>query len=241
MDSFNHKNVQLAYEAIYNQDLCESMEDLGLIGEYDYIDEAMVEGPRKQTMIAKQFSPYTTSRDRATAFNVGVRDEHQRRSTGAVHTQQTNLGGRRFKDAGINDRGFGNRARRRQGLQPLRGDTRPQSESYELYDALLVYLIDEGYAEDVDSAENILENMSDEWIEAVLDEAVNLSPETRRQYHQRNWQPLTPQRKERIKRQMAGAYSADRTAQAQRNPQEADRQWDRGVAMTFQSKMPKRR
>jgi hypothetical protein len=84
----------------------------------DILDEAMMDGPRKDKMIAKQHSPYASSRDRATAFNVGVRDERPRdkKSTGGK--------GERYSDFG--DRGAGNKSRRRRGLEPIRGNTRKE-------------------------------------------------------------------------------------------------------------------
>jgi hypothetical protein len=33
MDNLDIKNLQLSYQAIYNDTLCESMQDLGIIGE----------------------------------------------------------------------------------------------------------------------------------------------------------------------------------------------------------------
>jgi hypothetical protein len=42
---------------------------------------------------------------------------------------------------------------------------KPQNEAYEL---LISYLLDEGYANDVDSAENIAEHMSENWIQSIL-------------------------------------------------------------------------
>ena len=52
----------------------------------------------------------------------------------------------------------------------------------ENYEAILSYLIDEGYAEDFDSAEGILNSMSDEWISEVLDEAYQTPRFNRRHY-----------------------------------------------------------
>ena len=45
------------------------------------------------------------------------------------------------------------------------------TQSFDMYDYVLGYLLDEGYADTLDSAENILENMSEDWIDEVLDEA----------------------------------------------------------------------
>jgi hypothetical protein len=159
MDNLNFKNLQLSYQAVYDETLCESMDELGLFGEYDYIDEAMAEGPRKQKMIAKQFDPHVSAKDRATAFNVGVRDDRPRdkKSTGGK--------GARFSDYG--DRGAGNKARRRAGLAPLRGNTR--NEEVELYELILSHLLDEGYTDNLESAIAIVENMSDEWIQDIVE------------------------------------------------------------------------
>ncbi len=93
MNYFNHKNVQLAYEAVYNQDLCESMEDLGLIDGYDSLKG-------NHTKVSKE-----------------VKEEKQ---------------------------------------------------EIDLYNIILEYLIQEGYADTLGSAEIILENMSEEWIEDIL-------------------------------------------------------------------------
>ena len=144
MDSQELYSLQEAYLEVYNQ-----------------LDEAMVEGPRKEKMIAKQWSPYTTSRDKANAFNIGVRDERPRdkKSTGGK--------GKRYSDFG--DRGFGNKNRRRRGLEPLRGDTRPtQAEQVDLYDIILSHLLDEGYAETPEAAEAIMVNMSEEWRDSII-------------------------------------------------------------------------
>ena len=122
------------------------------------LDEAMMDGPLKDKIIAKQHSPYVSSRDRATAFNVGVRDERPRdkKSTGGK--------GERYSDFG--DRGAGNKSRRRRGLEPIHGNTR--KEEVDLYDIILSHLLDEGYAETQEQAEVIMVNMSEEWRDSIL-------------------------------------------------------------------------
>jgi hypothetical protein len=45
-------------------------------------------------------------------------------------------------------------------------------DGYDLYDIILSHLIDEGYAETEDAAESIMVNMSEEWREQILDEAI---------------------------------------------------------------------
>jgi len=62
---------------------------------------------------------------------------------------------------------------RRQAQRPpskLRSGSLP--ESYDLYNIILSHLIDEGYAETEDAAESIMVNMSEEWREEILDEAI---------------------------------------------------------------------
>ena len=128
---------------------------------YQELDEAMMDGPRKDKMIAKQHSPYVSSRDRANAFNIGVRDDRPRdkKSTGGK--------GERYSDFG--DRGAGNKSRRRRGLEPIHGNTR--KEEVDLFDYLLEYLVAEGYADTEESATAIMTNMSEEWRDDILDEA----------------------------------------------------------------------
>jgi hypothetical protein len=45
-------------------------------------------------------------------------------------------------------------------------------ESYDLYDIILSHLIDGGYAETEGAAESIMTNMSEEWRDEILDEAI---------------------------------------------------------------------
>lgn len=53
-----------------------------------------------------------------------------------------------------------------------RGASRQQNEELDLYDVVLEHLLDEGYCDDVESAEIIMANMSEEWLDGILDEAV---------------------------------------------------------------------
>ena len=45
-------------------------------------------------------------------------------------------------------------------------------ESYDLYDIILLHLLDEGYAETIESAEAIMVNMSEEWRESIVEAKV---------------------------------------------------------------------
>ena len=43
-----------------------------------------------------------------------------------------------------------------------------QREEYDLYDIILSHLLDEGYAETIESAEAIMMNMSEEWRDSII-------------------------------------------------------------------------
>ena len=45
---------------------------------------------------------------------------------------------------------------------------KPKNEEYDLYDVILSHLLDEGYAETVESAEAIMVNMSEGWRQSIL-------------------------------------------------------------------------
>jgi hypothetical protein len=46
-------------------------------------------------------------------------------------------------------------------------------EEYDLYDVILSHLLDEGYAETVESAEAIMVNMSEDWRESIVEEVLD--------------------------------------------------------------------
>ncbi len=51
-------------------------------------------------------------------------------------------------------------------------------ETKEIYYTVVEHLIEEGYATDSDSADNIIKGMSDEWFETIVEDAVKIpSPE----------------------------------------------------------------
>jgi len=43
------------------------------------------------------------------------------------------------------------------------------SNDYDIYDLVLQYLLDEGYAETVESAEVMMDHMSDDWRESIIE------------------------------------------------------------------------
>ena len=97
------------------------------------VDEAMRPGPRQRKMAQKRFDQQATSRDRATAHNVAVRND----GPGTDSYEKKSTGGKGARYAGYGDQGAGNKARRRMGEKPLRGDTRKEEfASEEASDAM---------------------------------------------------------------------------------------------------------
>jgi hypothetical protein len=54
-----------------------------------------------------------------------------------------------------------------------------QEEGYDLYDVILSYLLDEGYAETQEAAEAIMVNMSEEWRESIVEDFPNVQNKPR--------------------------------------------------------------
>mgnify|MGYP006271124089 CR=1 FL=1 len=182
MNYFNHQNVQLAYEAVYNQDLCESMEDLGLIDDYDYLEEER----KEDTVARREGRPLSTTekinkRNRETGLSTETRETihkkrrnpktghyfHELRQRILLGTSKDRHGNTIFRRPHYirHPQAYAQDLRRYNSYLGLPENT-PFSE---MYDALLGYLLDEGYADTLGSAEIILENMSDEWIDEILE------------------------------------------------------------------------
>jgi len=89
--------------------------------EYE-VDEAMRPGERQRKVAAKVHDPYATPRDRATAHNVAVRND----GPGTPGYEKKSTGGKGARFAGYGYQGAGNKARRRMGQEPLRGNTRKE-------------------------------------------------------------------------------------------------------------------
>jgi hypothetical protein len=102
--------------------------------------------------------------------------------------------------------GSGNRAKRRAG-QEVKDSRLSVSDSYEydLYDIVLSYLLDEGYAESQESAEAIMVSMSEEWREEICEKKVPWNDPDR---------PLqsghTPAEKNRAKRSRTGVENTNK-------------------------------
>ena len=154
MDSKVIKSLSEAYDSVY------------VSQEVENVDEAMRPGPRQRKLAAKRYDPYATSRDRATAHNVAVRND----GPGTPGYEKKSTGGKGARYAGYGDQGAGNKARRRAGQEPLRGNTR--KEELDIFDTVLEYLQVEGIVESLEDAQWVMVNVLDEEdIDSILDEA----------------------------------------------------------------------
>lgn len=94
--------------------------------EVEGVDEAMRPGPRREKMRAKMHDPYVKggSKSRGQAHNIAVRGDV---STADPAIKSRGGGGvEKDKGMGYGDRGAGNKARRRAGQEPMRGNTRTE-------------------------------------------------------------------------------------------------------------------
>ena len=98
--------------------------------EGDLVDEAMRPGERQKKVAAKVHDPSASSKTRAVAHNVAVRND----GPGTSGYEKKSTGGKGARFAGYGDQGAGNKARRRAGQEPLRGDTRKESTEDSLRD-----------------------------------------------------------------------------------------------------------
>ena len=58
---------------------------------------------------------------------------------------------------------------RLRGTSPHVDGSRVNNEEVDIYDVILSHLLDEGYADSVESAEKIMVNMSEEWRDEILE------------------------------------------------------------------------
>jgi len=102
----------------------------------DYMDEAMKPGPRQRRMADKRFQQYRkgggtySPQDRANAHNIAVRND----GPGTPGYEKKSTGGKGARYPGYGDQGAGNKSRRRQNLEPLRGNTRKEEFTSEKFD-----------------------------------------------------------------------------------------------------------
>lgn len=221
MDNLDIKNLQLSYQAIYDETLCESMEELGLIGENTYVDEERAPG-------VKPYKPGPTQAevraDAKKAANKKAEKDKDKAGYGpeekfkdwkltstpsTVNKKGQTVSQRMDSEAPYKTRPFsplftkqGSRTasavtRATEGPGEPQSVTMPrkkskpsreiirrgkQEEGLDYYDLILSHLLDEGYANTVENAEAIMVNMSEEWVEAIVEEEVELSTPKKSNY-----------------------------------------------------------
>jgi hypothetical protein len=212
MDNLDIKNLQLTYQAIYDQTLCESMEELGIIGEdrSGYGDDSKFNKPddkieKPGTTVPKPKKGGYGRISRSTPYGIGA---HANRTQSMVtRTVGEDEGApkavKMATDKKTPKRVIPSRAKtteekpKAKKVIPSRFDKADfelwvdslinegydlsdysWEEMYEIYlnedsdyyyEMLMTYLLDEGYANDVDSAEAIMINMSEEWVSDVVE------------------------------------------------------------------------
>lgn len=221
MDILDIKNLQLSYQAIYDETLCESMGELGLIGEGEYVDEERAPG-------VKPYKPGPTQAEvRADAKKAEKRkresgknksgygpeekftDWKLRATPSTVDRKGRTVSQRMDAEKPYGKRMTGELAREygsrhaAEVTRVVRGPGEPQSvtyprkkskpsreiirkgkqeEGYDYYDLILSHLLDEGYANTVENAEAIMVNMSEEWVEAIVEEEAETSMQKKSKY-----------------------------------------------------------
>lgn len=138
MDNLNLRNLQLSYQAVYDETLCESMDELGLFGESDYNEL------NEKTRMNKELGREGEIRIRRKLTKPGKPGEYRGyEGTPPSRNSDRDLKATRYRAAHF--------------------------ENYELYELLLSHILDEGYTDNLESAIAIVENMSDEWIQDIVE------------------------------------------------------------------------
>lgn len=172
MDNLDIKNLQLSYQAVYDNTLCESMEELGIIGEArdGYGDDSKFKQdtdapsfrPGKDVPKVKKFGRIS----RSIPHGIGA---HANRTQSRVSTI---IG----KDPGAPR--SEKMAQEKKKPKMVKKDGKWVKEAQDYYDIILAHLLDEGYAETVENAEAIMVNMSEEWVGSIVEEALELNEAT---------------------------------------------------------------
>lgn len=191
MDTFNYRNMIASYEAVYNQDLYEEMEEYGLIESCDIYEETDKE---REERLAKRRARVKEMQAQGRVMTPAKRASQkaaQRREEERAHALEkaaTGVIGELRGASGRSSRPMGSEPPKEKEEAPeatrrlpkhLRKDNlgsaadrvlkNLQKEDYEIYELVVDYLIDEGYVDSLESAEVILENMSDEWLEDIME------------------------------------------------------------------------
>lgn len=171
MDNLNLKNIQLAYGAVYDQQLCESMEDLGF---FDEVDEDLDEGYKKlpvgnmMRQAARKPVKAAARMEKSGPSSLGVMVAGEPNWMIKRALKQATKMARVAERHSTSAMGKGRiRGEGQAELNRIRGEAK--NEEYDLYDLVLEYLLDEGYTDSLEGAEAIMANMSNDWIEYIIE------------------------------------------------------------------------
>ena len=194
MNSKLFREATLSYYAVYDQDLREEMEELGMFNSVDEArapgvkpyrpgptgaevraDAAAAEKKRKESGKDKpgygpedkfksdwklKATPSTVSKKGQTVSQrMDAEKPYAKRMTGPLARKQ-------------GSRTASNITRALEGPGEPQAVTLPRKtrkEDLDIYDIVLSHLLDEGYASTVENAEAIMANMSEDWINSIID------------------------------------------------------------------------
>ena len=162
MDSKELRALQEAYNQVYDEEYKKLPYDK-MIAKYNKFDKQYKTGPTKTD--AEHKSTTDASRRRANTFLTTRFHDPEKSQQKSAANKNRPESEKRSKTAS-NEKKFGNRLTRSDG-QGIR-----DSYEYDLYDIILSHLLDEGYADTEQAAESIMTNMSEEWRDEILSEAI---------------------------------------------------------------------
>ena len=177
MDNFNLRNMQLAYTAVYDQNLCESMEEIGLIGEGSsgqdqfelWVNELLDEGYDLSDYTWDElYENYQQLDEEERPYPIGKVERAGNRKQKTIEDPKSTLSQKlkASRQLATISQSYGSKLRNKP--QPVAPGRQKQSESYDAFDVVLAYLLDEGFADTLEGAEAIMVNMSEGWIEGIL-------------------------------------------------------------------------
>jgi hypothetical protein len=194
MNSKLFREATLSYYAVYDQDLREEMEELGMFNSVDEArapgvkpykpgptgaevraDAAAAEKKRKESGKAKPgYGPEDKFKSdwklKATPSTVSKKGETVSQRMNAEKPYAKRMTGPLARKQG--SRTASNITRALEGPGEPQAVTLPRKtrkEDLDIYDIVLSHLLDEGYASTVENAEAIMANMSEDWINSIID------------------------------------------------------------------------
>ena len=192
MDPKDIRNLQEAYNSVYDDDLREEQEfkswvtelldegydlsdytwnemyDIYNEGYKDLGDKARDKGHQllnKSKKTATRGNMYTGTLPSNTPEGENLKQRaSQQFAVSAFHNPEKS----QAKAAANKERGEGKK--KAFGNRLTRSDKQGIKDSYDLYDIILSHLLDEGYADTIENAESIMVNMSEDWRDSIFEE-----------------------------------------------------------------------